>query len=146
MANYYLSPLDRLLQAHPQVRAVSRYMDDGVWWCTRKADALRTLDEARAFVADHLDLEIKRGGYIQRSAAGLSFLGFRVYPGVLKLSRRRQRRYRAARTKWEAAFVRGEISSTGLQQGYASALAITAHAAAAGFRRRDLELRPSLDV
>lgn len=51
----------------------------------------RTLESARSFVETELGLGLKGAGFIQRSASGVSFLAFRIYPGVLRLSRRRQR-------------------------------------------------------
>jgi uncharacterized protein len=79
---------------------------------------------------------------IGRSADGVSFCGYRVLPGALLLSRRRRRRYAECRRKWERAFQAGAIDAATLQAGYASALAITAHADAAGWRREQLRRAP----
>lgn len=145
LANAYLAPLDRWLANDRRVRGQVRYMDDMVWWCEGAEDARATLAEAGP-VVEALGLTLKGPGFVQRSRAGLSFLGFRVYPGVLKLSRRRQRRYREARARWEAAFEAGEISAGALQRCYDAAFAITAHADAAGFRRAELARRPAPEV
>ena len=128
LANFYLAPLDRFLVNDSRVKAVTRYMDDHVLWGTDAGATRAVLEAVRAFVQETLDLELKGDGFVQRSRAGLSFLGFRIYPGTLKLSRRRQRRYREARMRWEQAYASGQIDALGLQQGYASAFAITAHA------------------
>lgn len=125
---------------------MARYMDDAVWWCDTKAEARATADRAAAFVAERLRVSFHEPMAIGRSDQGLTFLGFRIHRGALLLSARRRRRYRAARRAWEAAFAEGRIDAGALQRGYASALAITAHASAAGFRRGDLERRPALDV
>lgn len=146
LANFYLAPLDRFLVNDQRVAAVTRYMDDQLVWCARAEVARTVLADVRHFVHDALGLELKRGGFVQRSCAGLSFLGFRIYPGVLKLSRRRQRRYRVARDRWERVYMAGEVDALGLQQGYASAWAMTAHADASGFRRTDLKRHPAPDA
>ena len=146
LANFYLAPLDRFLVNDSRVSAVTRYMDDHVVWSTDAGAARAVLKDVRAFVQETLALELKGEGFVQRSRAGLSFLGFRIYPGTLKLSRRRQRRYREARMRWEQAYAAGQIDALGLQRGYASAFAITAHADAAGFRRADLRRRPAPEV
>ncbi len=145
-ANYYLGAMDRCLQSLPKVRAMVRYMDDAIWWCQSKAEAQHTLLQVRSFVERELGLRLKGDGFVQRSRAGLSFLGFRIYPGTLRLSRRRMRRYCLARAHWEGLYLQGTIDALGLQQGYASAFAITAHADAAGFRKKELSLRPAPDA
>lgn len=71
-------------------------------------------------------------------------LGFRVLAGALRLSRRRQRRYMQARQRWEAAHEAGQIGAPALQTGYAAALAITAHARSAAWRREELQRRRGL--
>ena len=145
-ANTYLDGLDRLLLETLGARAMVRYMDDAVWWCGSQDEARSTLELARAFVLRERGLVLKPGAYVGRSERGLSFLGFRVLPGTLRLLARRRRRYVAARAGWEAAYEAGLIDGRGLQAGYASALAITAHSDGAGWRRAQLARRPPLDA
>lgn len=145
-ANLYLDGLDRFLLEGLRVRGMVRYMDDVVWWCDSKREARESLRAARAYLRDERALDLKEDAQIGRSAQGASFLGFRVFPGQLRLSLRRRRRYRAARARWETAFATGKISAVVLQARYASALAITAHASASRFRATDLTRRSPLDV
>lgn len=65
-------------------------------------------------------------------------------PGTLRLTRRKQRRYRALRTEWEGAWAGGQIDALRLQQGYAAVLAPTLPADAAAWRREDLRRHPCL--
>ena len=144
-ANYYLAPLDRLIQGSLRAPAMVRYMDDIVVWCRSNAEArevLRAVEEC-AGVALHLAL---KPAQLQRSEQGLSFLGFRVFPRRLGLSRRRRRRYAAARRRLEHAYATGLIEAPALQAGIDAALAITAHAEARGWRRGDLRRRPAVDA
>lgn len=145
-ANVYLDALDRYLLESLKVCAMVRYMDDVVWWCASREEARETLVAARSFLAQERGLELKPDARIGRSAHGLPFLGFRVLPGLLRLSLRRRRRYAAARARWERAFLRGVIDGQGLQAGYAAALAVTAHAEAAAWRRAQLCRRPPVDA
>ena len=145
-ANFYLDCVDRFLLEELRVPAMVRYMDDTVWWCRDRDEARRTRDLAEKFIRTNLRLQVHENGPIQRSAMGLSFLGFRVFPNVLHLTRRRRRRYSRARRQWEAAYQAGIIDSSGLQRGYDAVLAITAHADASGFRRRDLERFPPVEA
>ncbi len=141
-ANYYLSGLDRLLLEDCRVGGMVRYMDDVAWWADSREAVRQTLKIAGAFVRQDLLLDVKQPVQIGRSAGGLSFCGFRILPAALLLSRRRKRRYAQCRRKWEHAFQAGEIDAATLQAGYSSALAITAHADAAGWRREQLRRAP----
>jgi retron-type reverse transcriptase len=141
-ANFYLSGLDRFLLERCRVGAMVRYMDDTLWWCKSRESVHRVLAEAQEFVSETLALQIKPTVQINRSAQGVTFCGYRVFPGSLRLSRRRRQRYAACRQQWEKAYLSGDISGAELQSGYASALAITAHADAAGWRRQQLQRYP----
>ncbi len=145
-ANTYLDGLDRFLLEQLRVPAYVRYMDDFVWWCPSRDAARASLRAVRDYVARERRLEVKDGAIIQRSDRGLPFLGFRIGPRAFRLSRRRRRRYRAARERWEGAFAAGLISAPTLQAGYAAARAITAHADAAAWRRAELARQPALDA
>ncbi len=137
-ANLYLAPLDRFLLEQEKVAAMVRYSDDVVWWTQTKAQAKASIRRVRDFVEGPLALKLHDNAYVQRSNAGLSFLGFRIFPGALRLSRRRKDRYRRARSEWESAYAQGLISSAQLQQGYASAAAIIMHADAQAWRTKEL--------
>jgi RNA-directed DNA polymerase len=145
-ANTYLDAFDRYLLEVLRVRGLVRYMDDVVWWCDTREAAKATLEAARTFLAQERGLALKPDARIGRSEDGLPLLGFRVLPGILRLSLRRRRRYVAARARWEAAFAASRVDGPGLQAGYSAALAITAHADAAAFRRADLGRRPAVDA
>jgi hypothetical protein len=142
LANFYLTGLDRLLLETLGARGMVRYMDDVIWWHDDIATARLALKRVESFVRDDLLLDIKQPREIGRSAAGVGFCGFRILPGALRLSARRRRRYGSRRRSWEAAFDAGQIGEFGLQTGYASCLAITAHADAGGWRREQLRRRP----
>jgi hypothetical protein len=141
-ANFYLASLDRFILEGRRARGYVRYMDDSVWWDETPVEARATLDAARGFARERLLLEFKPPTMIGRSRDGLMFCGLRVLPGALRLSRRRRHRYASRRRFWEAAFCRGDIDAPALQRGYDSALAITAHADAASWRREQLRRRP----
>ncbi|MCP5197407.1 MAG: RNA-dependent DNA polymerase [Gammaproteobacteria bacterium] len=141
-ANYYLAGLDRWLLEKCRVRGLVRYMDDLVWWGDSK-DAVRdALVQASTYAQERLRLTIKTPVQIGRSRAGLIFCGYRILPGRLLLSRRRKRRYAECRRNWENAYVAGQIDAQMLQAGYATALAITAHADAVAWRREQLRRHP----
>ncbi len=134
-ANYYLNSLDRLLLEGFKVSGMVRYMDDVVWWLQDKDTAKATLDKVRTFLFQQLALEIKENPRIQRSRCGLPLCGYRILPGTIRLSRRRQRLYKDACKQWQTVFQQGWIGPQHLQLCYDAARSITAHADAVAFRR-----------
>lgn len=144
-ANSYLDDIDRFLLEVLRVRAMVRYMDDILWWCDGREQARETLQAVRERARSARRLELKPNAQVGRSMNGVAFLGFRVLPGALLLSRRRRRRYAEARERWERAYSEGRVDGRGLQAGFDAALAITAHADAAGWRGTQLRRRPPVD-
>lgn len=93
-ANHYLGTADRLLIAHPGVRAHVRYMDDIVWFTDSKEAAHASLTALQMYLSESLGLALKPGAQPRPCAAGLAFCGFRVRPGVVLASRRKLARAR----------------------------------------------------
>lgn len=141
-ANLYLGSLDRLLLEEHRVSGMVRYMDDVTWWCESRSAARNVLEPVKAHLSD-LGLEIKPGFQLQKSVHGLSLCGFRVFPQVLRLSKRRRLRFTAARARWESMFVEGRIDTKTLQQGMDSAIAITHGADAVAWRRESFRRVPA---
>jgi RNA-directed DNA polymerase len=141
-ANAYLGTLDRFVLEQCGAGGFVRYMDDLVWWSASKAEAQHVLGAVRQFATEQLGLTVKHTARIGRSADGVNLCGFRILPGRLLLSRRRKRRYCAARQGWEQADLLGRIDPLRLQAGYAAALAITAHADACAWRQQQLCRQP----
>lgn len=145
-ANLYLDGLDRYLLESLRVSAQVRYMDDIIWWCPSQAQARVTLAQACAWVRTQRGLTVKPSTQINRSVHGVSFCGYRITQGQLRLSRRRQRRYRLLRQRWERAYTEGNIDALTLQRAYAAVHAITLPAESRSWRQRHLALHPPLDL
>jgi RNA-directed DNA polymerase len=141
-ANQYLGEADRYALACPECRAHARYMDDTVLWCASRAEGRRLHRAMEAFCTEALDLRLKPP-CLMPSRAGLGFCGMRVYPGTIKLGRRRQRRWRQRRAHWEELWWRGEIGEAELQRACASLHSMTLPADARGWRRKELERHPA---
>jgi len=145
-ANACLDGLDRLLLERLGARGEVRYMDDVLWWCDSREQARATLAEVRDWLARERVLQIKEPCQINRSRHGVGFCGYRAQAGALRLSRRRQRRYRERRGCWEAAWRAGRIDGLQLQRGYDAVRALVIHADSLGWRRLDLARRPAPEV
>ena len=143
-ANLYLDSADRFLLTHPEVCAHVRYMDDILWWCREKAQARSVLRQFKAFMETICRLQLKPNVRINRSAQGMTYCGFRILPGMLRLTLRKRRRYRLLRQHYESAWDSGMISSRKLQAGYDAVLAATLPAQSMSWRQRDLQLHPCL--
>lgn len=145
-ANYYLDGADRFLLEHAQVCAHVRYMDDTLWWCQDKASAQQVLHALQTYLGEQRLLQLKADSQINRSTRGVSYCGFRILPGTIRLSLRKKRRYQQLRQQWEARWQAGEINSQQLQQAYAAVHAITLHADGAAWRKRNLQLHPACNI
>jgi hypothetical protein len=113
-----------------------------VWWCRSRDHVREVLHAAEMYLQQKLRLTVKLPIQINRSERGVSMCGYRVLPDTVRLSRRRRQRYALARRYWERAYANGKIDERMLQAAYSSALAITAHADAASWRREQLRINP----
>ncbi len=142
-ANYFLDGFDRFLAHKNEVKAVVRYMDDIVWWCNTRKDAVLILQNVYEYLQDKLSLTVKQNVQIQRSVQGISYCGFRILQGTIRLSRRRKRSYQNRRQYWEHLYLTGVIDSCQLQQSYAAVHAVTAGTMSREWRRQNLHRHPS---
>lgn len=145
-ANYYLDGLDRFLENYPLVRTHVRYMDDIIWWCGSRAEVKATLAEVSIWLLQQRELSIKPTVQIQTSQQGVTYCGYRILPGAIRLTRRKKRRYQQRRKYWERLYLDNKISATQLQLAYASVEAITAGTDSLAWRRENLKRYPPIDV
>jgi retron-type reverse transcriptase len=145
-ANYYLDGLDRLLAGMPSVRANLRYMDDIIWWCDSRAAAQTTLQTVQHWLQQERGLQVKPTIQIQASKQGVTYCGFRILQGAIRLSRRRKRRYLQRRQYWEQLYRQGVIDANQLQLAHASVHAIAQGTDSLAWRRENLHRHPPLSL
>lgn len=145
-ANYYLDGLDRKLEENPCVRGMVRYMDDVIWWGDDRHAMVSELKSTKDWLWSARELKVKPTVQIQRSTQGVSYCGFRITQGAVRLSRRRKRSYQDRRAFWEQQYTGGNISATQLQMAYASVHAITSTTQSRVWRQHNLSMHPPLDV
>jgi RNA-directed DNA polymerase len=138
-ANFYLGPLDRFLKETLQRGAYVRYMDDFVVWGESGRELRAVCEPVRTFLAAELKLELKANTAINRTALGMDFLGYRVFPGTVRLARRSKVRFARKFRRYEAAHRRGEWSELVLQQRVQALLAFIMPAESGAFRRHVLQ-------
>lgn len=139
-ANLYLGELDHHLKDRLGVGGYLRYMDDLLLFADDKPALHRNLAELRRFLRETLRLELKEAATrLAPATEGIPFLGFRVYPGVLRLNPRTLRRFRRQWRGRERAYRTGRLGDDDLARTVASLFAHVAHADTWRLRRRLVE-------
>lgn len=137
-ANDYLAGLDHLVKEVLRVPGYVRYMDDLVLWQDDRHALLEAERRIRDFCRGELRLELKPP-CLNRTARGISMLGFRILPDRILLARRSRKRF----VRKMGAFGRRWASGEWGQAEFAAhALPLCAFAASAesvGFRNQVLE-------
>jgi retron-type reverse transcriptase len=86
-ANLYLNELDQFVKHELKVRGYVRYMDDMLLFSNDKVVLRKWEESVREFAERKLKLELHPTSGPQPVAAGVSFLGFRLFPAYRKLKR-----------------------------------------------------------
>jgi hypothetical protein len=115
-ANFYLNPLDRLVTETRRCGAYVRYMDDFVLWDADRDRLLALRKELETFLQDQLALRLKERAPVHRVETGLSFLGFRVCPGGLRLDAHSKKRLVRKYRCYQDEFRRGQWTELEMQQ------------------------------
>lgn len=110
LANLYLDPLDRFRGG-----GYVRYMDDFVYWADDKELLCRVRDAVGGFLVRELGLQLKESPYINRTAHGMDFLGFRVRPDGLRAAREGLKRYKRKMRMCGMLFREGMLSENAYQ-------------------------------
>jgi hypothetical protein len=114
-------------------------MEDMVVWGDNREELKGVRDRVREFLAVELKLELKAEPCLNRTALGMDFLGYRLFPRVVRLARRSKIRFARKLRRYERAFVEGWWSEGELQQRTTALLAFVMPAESGGFRRHVLE-------
>ena len=91
-ANHYLGVLDHYIKETLRCRRYVRYMDDLVVWSDRREPLCRVREDVAQFLKEHLHLDL-RPACLNACSRGMTFLGYRVFPGHLRLARRSRDRF-----------------------------------------------------
>lgn len=136
-ANLYLGELDHFLKEQLRVKGYVRYMDDFLVLGDDKTFLHETLSAMRHFLHATLRLTLKETAvHIAPVTQGVAFLGFRIFPGVLRLHRKTWTRFKHQVRKRESQYRCGMIDAETLARTVASLVGHTAHAETLAVRRR----------
>ncbi len=94
-ANLYLTPLDHFIVATLRPSAYLRYMDDLLLFGLSRAALDRCHAAIGGFLARELRLALRHDATRREPVhAGVPFLGFRIWPNLIRFDGRRSRRFR----------------------------------------------------
>ena len=144
-ANLYLDPLDHLVKDELGVKRYVRYMDDLLLFSRDKGRLWDLHARVESFLADELSLRFKdRSTTLAPVSEGMTFLGFRVFPSVIRLTRRGWRRFRRKVIEREQGYADGACSEEELVRSAASLVGHLAHADARNLSASFFRGRPGL--
>lgn len=136
-ANLYLDGLDHFVKEQFRVKRYVRYMDDFLCFSDNRYELHGLLGEVRGFLKERLCLNLKEGKcYIAPITQGLPFLGMRLFPGTIRLSRPSLVRCRHKLKRREREFVEGRITEDALIRSTGSLIAHISHANTLALRRQ----------
>lgn len=136
-ANLYLGELDHLVKERLRHKGYVRYMDDFLVFATEKPCLHTTLATLRTFLRHTLLLDLKEEAVrVAPVTQGIPFLGFRVFPGLLRLHGKKWAGFRRRVRHREAAYRRGVIDEQSLVRSVASMLGHVRHADSLRARQR----------
>ncbi|WP_279031719.1 reverse transcriptase/maturase family protein [Blautia massiliensis (ex Durand et al. 2017)] len=84
-ANIYLNEVDQFCKRYLGLKWYVRYMDDICIIVKDRETARNVLAKIRAYVKDHLDLELNEKTHIYALAQGINTLGFRIHTTHLEV-------------------------------------------------------------
>ena len=111
LANVYLHPLDLFVKQSLRIRPYLRYMDDYVLFAQEKWILKEGKKQVEGFLAAKLHLQNKPTAcYFGHSRNGLSFLGARIFPALIRIKPANLHRATRRMRRKQEAWVKGEIS------------------------------------
>jgi retron-type reverse transcriptase len=133
-ANFYLGRLDHFVKETLRTKGYLRYMDDFLAFGNSPEELKVLLSRIRDYLDDELHLELKKGIQLKPSKAGVSFLGYRLFPDRIGLTRRSRQRFIDKLRLYEGDYLRGALPESELSRRMQSVIAFTEWADASGFR------------
>ncbi len=115
-ANVYLHPFDHFVKQQLGIKYV-RYMDDFVLFSKNKEELKRHKKTIRSYLAEQLKLRLKeKATFLNQAPNGLTFLGRRVFSGVIRIARPNGKRMLRRMKRKEQAYQEGDLSQAAFMQ------------------------------
>jgi hypothetical protein len=128
-ANHYLGELDHVVKERLRIKGYVRYMDDFLVLADSKPFLHEALADIREFLYRTLRLSLKdQAVRVAPVTQGIPFLGFRIFPGLVKLDGKKWAKFKRQVRAREAQYARGIIDEETLARSVASMIGHTLHA------------------
>ncbi|ACF47377.1 RNA-directed DNA polymerase (Reverse transcriptase) (plasmid) [Prosthecochloris aestuarii DSM 271] len=128
-ANLYLGELDHQLKDRMGVKAYLRYMDDMLIFADDKSRLHELVTGIEDFVKQHLQLSLRPSATLVAPVSeGVPFLGFRIFPGLVRVNGQALRRFRHRLRLHEKAYQTGKMDVESLTASVQSMIAHLQHA------------------
>ncbi len=134
-ANYFIGFLDHHVKEILHCRKYIRYMDDFIIFSESKPELKELLKRVREFLNDKLKLELNPNIFLNFTASGFNFLGYRIFPDIVRLSKRSKRRFIKKFKNYEYKYKIGEWREDELARHMEPLIAFTKNASAEKFRK-----------
>jgi retron-type reverse transcriptase len=138
-ANLYLSELDHYMKETVGAQVYLRYMDDVLILGESRAELKNMAQTFTRYADRRLNLTIKPP-QLGRCSTGVSFLGYRVFPGYLQLNARSKRRFRTKLLDYDKQLQTGKLTEEQCALGVVPMLAFLNHAKSYRFRQACMKL------
>ncbi|MEI6125618.1 MAG: reverse transcriptase/maturase family protein [Pseudomonadota bacterium] len=138
-ANHYLGALDHFIKEQLCIRHYVRYMDDFIVWSDDRNELKDYLKSIRYFLREMLSLELNDTIILNQTAGGVGFLGYRVFPDTVMLTKRSKARFIKKYQSHERNYLYGKWEEADLAVHINPLIAFTKHANAHAFRKNTFE-------
>jgi retron-type reverse transcriptase len=140
-ANFYLGELDHFIKERLRVKGYLRYKDDFLIFGDDKGELRKAISAIRLFLKERLSLELKEERLVFAPVrVGFEFLGFRVFPNLMRVDRKKWTRFKRKVRGLESAYLEGEIIEEEMALRVSSMVAHILHADTLTARRKFFEL------
>ena len=139
LANFYLAHLDHWLKEERHIKPYLRYMDDCILFAGEKKLLLQELAAIKCFLEDELKLELKSNIQLNRTITGVPFLGYRIFPGHVRLTTESLKRFSRKYRAYEQNYCQGQWSARELADHLESLCSFVQNSDSLGFRRFFIE-------
>ncbi|MGE4232054.1 MAG: reverse transcriptase domain-containing protein [Bacteriovoracia bacterium] len=139
-ANFFLGQIDHFIKDQERTPGYLRYMDDFISFAPDKGSLGVLLGKIEVFLERHLRLQLKeKATLIAPVSEGIPFLGFRVYPNLIRLKRENLVRLRKTIRGKERLYLEGRISENELVRSMTSIIGHVSHVDSQSERRKIFE-------
>lgn len=132
-ANHFLSELDHYIKETLRIKGYVRYMDDMVLWHDDKA----VLNDTFRRISEYVEVQLQgalKPEILMSTKRGLTFLGYRIFPDNMGLSRQSKQRFIRKFRTLEKKYDSGEWNEAACQRHARPLLAFLGHARTRNFR------------